>query len=271
MRPVALLVAGTALLAGCTDLPAVQNFASTASTISLNEPVFSGWPDAYQRMTNLAGSGVVRAYDPKAEQSFVAETSQDTADARLATQAARMLGLYLQALAQLAGGATPDVGKQASAIQSSIETGGIANPEVATATRALSLLLNSSQNATVGIIVERANGPVQTITTYLAATADAIRLAYKRAMLASDQYWTSIGVRAGNPYIRLLVLQRAMTDDDTYYSEQMSRAAAAKVAFTKIGADHAALAGNANDLAGAYATLAADQPLLQSALAAILK
>jgi hypothetical protein len=212
----------------------------------------------------------VRRYAPNAKESFIDETKQVTVDAKLGTEAAQLLGLYLQALAQLAGGSVTDVSKQASSIQSSIKTLGATSHDVTAATDALAFLLNGWQNKAVGDIVKQANSPVQTITAYLAITADAVRLANNRAMIASNEYWTAIGVRSGNLYTLALV-QRAMNEDDIYYKAQMAKATAARLAFTKIGTDHAALAQNADSLSGARATLEADEPLLQGALAAILK
>ena len=270
MRFAIAFVTSSILVSGCTDLTPVQNFAATGSAISANEPVISGWPNSYDRVTALAGSEAVRRYAPNAKESFIDETKQVTVDAKLGTEAAQLLGLYLQALAQLASGSVTDVSKQASSIQSSIKTLGVTSPDVTAATDALAFLLNGWQNKAVGDIVKQANAYVQTITAYLANTADAVRLANNRAMIASNEYWTAVGVRSGNLYTLVLV-QRAMNGDDIYYKAQMDKATAARLAFTKIGTDHAALAQNADSLSGARATLEADEPLLQSALAAILK
>jgi hypothetical protein len=260
----------TVLLAGCTDLTAVQNFATTASAISSDEPVLSSWPSSYDRVRSLAGTQAIVAISPDAARSFIDKERETTADAQLAVRAAQMLGLYLQTLAQLAGGSVTDVGKPASGIEESIQKLGGASKDVTAATDALALLLRAWQNKAVGDVVKAANAPVQTITSFLANTADAVRLANLEAKTQSSAYWTSVGVRSGNIYTQA-ILQRIIFDDDAYYQAQIEKAAVARTAFIKIGTDHAVLAMNADMLSSASATLKADQPLLQNALSALLK
>jgi hypothetical protein len=270
MRANIAVAAATILLSGCTDLTAVQNFASTGSTISTNETVISGWPHAYDQVTLLAGSASVRQIDPKLKQSFIVMTKKATDDAKLATQAAQLLGLYLQTLAQLAGGTVVDVSKQTSSIQTSLKSLGVTSPDVTVGTDALALVLNTWQNAAVGDVVKKANGPVKTITDFLAVTATEVRASYNLAAQDSADYWAKIGERSGSPAMQALI-QTESNNEDTYYRGMMAKAATAQLAFTKIGTDHDALAQNASSLSGARATLLADLPLLESAAATLTK
>ena len=230
--------------------------------------MIDGWPKTYDKVEQLAATQFVRQYDPKALADFKYKIAKIKPDAELAAQSAKMLGLYLQTLGQLAGGDVTDVSKQASSIQASIKNLGGSSPDVSLAADTLSLVLNSWQSAALAANIKRSDHPVQVITKFLAATADDVRTSEKEAKDASGRYWGAIAINSGSLYISV-ISQRAIDEDNVFYDEQITKALAAKSAFYRIGEDHSTLA-NTNNLSSVRATLVSDLPLLEDALRTIL-
>lgn len=256
------------MLAGCADLSAVRKFASAGTAIADNNPVIAGWPHAYDRVSGLARTPVIRSHDPDGLRKFGDRNSRASAEARLAVEAAKMLALYLNALGQLAGGTLADVGSQASSIQASVTALGAPKPEVSIASQAIAEILAGWQRAAVSDVIAKADPPVQVISAYLAAVSDAVRLAEKDAAASTAEYWTQIGVKSGDG-VEQVFAARAMGEDDNYYLDLEMRASAARTAFLKIGEDHAALVRSKGNLSKASATLEEDLPILEKALASL--
>lgn len=255
----------------CTNLSAVRDFAKTSSAVSANEPVISGWPHVYDTAKMMAASPQVSKVAPDIESRLKSEAKAANADISLALEAGKTLSLYMNVLDALADNSLPDVSEQATSISSSLDTLGVVNDNTKSATGALLKVIGISMNAwreqAIGALIKKSNGDVQTISAFLAATANAVEKADKLAMRVSDQYWEATGALSKDPGVQALLL-RAERQDDQIYALRLAQAEAARVAFNKIAAAHAVLAKNADSLSGDEVrnALSNDVPVLISAL-----
>lgn len=267
-RLIVLLVLVTS---ACANLSTVRDFAKTSSIVADNEPVISEWPHVYDTARMMAASPQVRKAAPDLQSKLKNEVKGANADVPLALEAGKTLSLYMNVLGALADDSLPDVSEQASNIFSSLDSLGVINDKTKDATGSLLKLIGMSMDAwrgqAIGDLIKKSNGDVQTIASFLAATANAIEKADKLAMSVSDQYWEATGALSKDPGVQALLL-RAERQDDQVYATRIAQADAAQGAFKKIAAAHAVLEKNADSLSGDAVrnTLSNDIPVLIAAL-----
>ncbi len=256
------------LIGACTDLSAVRDFARSSSAVSTNDPVIASWPTSYDAARRLAAvPGMPRDLGP----ALNAAAEGAKKDVPLALQAAKALGLYFDVLIKLADDKLPDVSSQAATINADVAKLAPGNATAMNATAGLldvvGVALDAWRKIAIRDLVIHSNADIQEITRFLATTSLEVQKADKFAKGVTDQYWETEGARSHDAGVRGLVLKQERIDDADY-DTRIAQATAGAAAFTKIGADHAVLAKNADRLSAAEVqdTLSNDLPTLLNAL-----
>jgi hypothetical protein len=176
----------------------------------------------------------------------------------------------------LADDKSPDVSSQANSIDKSLgalkveNTNGTGLAAKGASERILNLLnisIDLWRQYKIRDLIIKANPDVQSITKFLATTADTIETADKVIGDTLTRYYEVSASNTHDTGVRAL-LRHTLSEEDAAVARSRQQAAKAAAAFAAIGKDHAVLAQNANDLSNAAvaATLANDAPVLQAAL-----
>jgi hypothetical protein len=269
------------ILSGCVDLTAVGNFAKESSQISANKAMLDDTDAqtearAYAHTHNMAD----------AESSLADPASAAFKDRLAVTNSAlAALNSYMTVLAQLSAKNSASVSSNVSSMESSLKSLKVTDPTVKPAldaTSALaSILLNATIRQSVAALITNAAAPVRQITIYLADQAQTTSNTYTQAVRFNQQYWSDLTTQtpADKKFCATANLCEAVyalatharNAASTELTAKAQAAAAAVIAFQKIGKDNDALAANVNNLNSdaLVATLKADEPYLLSAIQAL--
>jgi hypothetical protein len=190
-------------------------------------------------------------------------------DAEIASKAAAVLALYMDALGELADDDVADTGAQRSALQTSIAGIPDVTPTEKAAAGALLAALDSALDGwrrhKIDGLIRQADPSVQLLTAYLTRVTRAVAAAEGAGARLGDAYWERSACHADEG-TKSLLFEREAAEDAAIAALQARADAAAKV-YARIGAGHAAMASNSGRLTGRAlkAILRRDLPTLNNA------
>ena len=272
MRSLAKSILPLTLLAACTDLTPVANFAKSGAEIAGGTDVFDGYVAAAVNAVRLAVPPSDRPSPTDLQLRQAAEARYAKAAGLAAGDAAglKVLSLYLTVLGNLASGTLIDVKDTAGSIGGSLGTlGAVPAADAAPAGSLLQFLvsapLDAWRNREVGNLIRGANPDVTVLCTDLATAARAVAEAWKADGLAAKAYYARIPGPAND--IRGSVLMAALANQEAAgFALNQQKATALATALDKVCSGQKILYDNVDrlDLATVSALLAGYQAEIQS-------
>ncbi|GGF26110.1 hypothetical protein GCM10011611_35200 [Aliidongia dinghuensis] len=275
MRSLAKSILPLTLLAACTDLTPVANFAKSGAEIAGGTDVFDGYVAAEANAVRLAVPPSDRPSPTDLQLRQAAEVRYAKAAGLAAGDAAglKVLSLYLTVLGNLASGTLIDVKDAAGSIGT---PGAVPGAGTAPAGSLLQFLvsapLDAWRNREVGDLIRGANPDVMVLCTDLATAARAVAEAWKADGLAAKAYYARIPGPAND--IRGSVLMAALANQEAAgFALNQQKATALATALDKVCSGQKILYDNVDrlDLATVSALLAGYQAEIQSASKLVFK
>ena len=219
MRSAVVFIA-CVLVAGCTNLKSVSDFAASGAGATNAGSVFASYVDAELNAVRLAYPPTDHPTQDERDRRAVAQRLSAKAPdyAKADSDALRALSLYFSVLSSLSSNTLISVSDSATSINSSLKTlNATASSSVPAATSLTELLfsapLDAWRNAAVGNLITGANKDVMTLCTDLATDARLVAAAWASDIEAANSYYGSI---SGPPNdIRGAILMMAIANQQT--------------------------------------------------------
>lgn len=231
MKPIAAC-AGAALLAACTNLSAVSQFAKTGADATSATDVFPGYVDAEASAVRLAYPPTDHPTPDEIARRQRARESHAAAPALAKGDQAglKALSLYFQVLASLSSDRLIDVKDAAASVAGSLHAVGVVGaPSVGPAGSLMQLLISAPldawRNRAVGHLIRSANDDVLQLCSDLSTAAKAVAVAWGADVELADAYYGGIPGPAGD--LRGAVLMRMLArQESAEFRGQQKKAAA---------------------------------------------
>jgi hypothetical protein len=242
------------LLAGCTNLTAVSNFASSGATATNSTDVFAGYVDAEKAAVTFAYSPTDNPTPTQIQDRANAQNLVDQAPTIAAIDEAglKVLSLYLTTLSKLSSNTAINVNDSAKSIGSSLTSLGAVPSTETTATQNLINLLISApldawRNKAVGNLIQNANNNVITLCTDLSTSAKAIAEAWNSDIFLVEAYYAGVPGPTNDIRGSILMMSLASQQAQTF-SQNQQKATALADALTSVCKGQDTMAKNANSL-----------------------